>query len=83
MKEKLNLEGYFKLAYEGMTLTKEDLTLQEMSDGLCTQECSLFVSGYILGKGYPLSRLAKLKPALTFMTREEVTDNIKHLFDKE
>lgn len=75
-KETLTPQKYINLAKESMSAVAEDYTTEELVDFVKDESGAMFVSGYILGKGYPIEELTALKEELDYLSNDEIVGMI-------
>lgn len=77
--EKLTSTKYIQLAKESMKAVAEDYTTEELVDLLNDESGAMFVSGYILGRGYSVVELTALKEELEALSDDELVGMIKEI----
>jgi len=71
-KETLTAQDYINLAKESFTIVAEDYTTEELVSFVKDESGAMFVSGYILGKGYNVGELSALKEELESLSESEL-----------
>ena len=75
----LTTEDYVYLAIEGLHEVEDlnSISDEDVLDMMKSGEGALFVGGYIVGNGFALSQIEKLRPPLMRMNNEKLKSLIK------
>lgn len=76
--ETLTAQDYIDLAKESMSEVAEDYTTEELVDFIKDESGAMFVSGYILGKGYNVEKLSALKEELDSLSNDALVGMINN-----